>query len=172
MPKIHNAPSASGKENWTTPRALYDRLDKEFSFTLDAAADASNALCSRFLSKDEGFDAFTTRWKGMAFCNPPYGYGVGKWVARAEQQAQYEGTSSVLLVPAATDTKWFHEIVAPSAREVRLLKGRLAFGNVVCKDGSIGVQPAPFPSMVIWFEKRAFWRPGGARIFAWDWRTQ
>ena len=76
------------------------------------------------------------------FCNPPYGRGVGKWVEKAYKEAQQEDTLVVMLLPARTDTKWFHEYIY-NKTEIRFIKGRIKFGG--CKN------PAPFPSMIVIF---------------------
>lgn len=75
------------------------------------------------------------------FCNPPYGPGIGQFLSRA-----HEARLAVFLIPARTDTRWFHDIVIPKAREIRFLRGRLKFGG--------SKNNAPFPSMVVIFEDR------------------
>ena len=52
---------------------------------------------------------------------------------------------AVYLIPARTDTRWFHEICLPFAKEIRFIMGRLRFGD--------GKYPAPFPSMLVIFEQ-------------------
>jgi len=89
-------------------------------------------------------------WAGKrVFCNPPYGPGLGKWLERG-----LEAACAVFLIPARTDTRWFHDIVLRHARDIRFLRGRLKFGNAK--------NPAPFPSMVVVFELSAA-SDGGAR---------
>lgn len=78
---------------------------------------------------------------GAVFCNPPYGREIGKWVAKAAREAE-KGATVVLLLPARTDTAWFHDFLYGRA-EIRFLRGRLRF----CIDGIPG-DAAPFPSMV------------------------
>ena len=73
------------------------------------------------------------------FCNPPYGRQIGKWIEKAFKESQKKDTVVVLLLPARTDTKAFHEYLYGKA-EIRFLKGRLRFGNAKAN--------APFPSMV------------------------
>ena len=83
------------------------------------------------------------------FCNPPYGREIGKWVKKAymtQKAAQnYKCiTLIVMLLPARTDTKWFHEYIYNKENvEIRFLKGRLKFGD--------SKNAAPFPSMVVIF---------------------
>lgn len=182
MPKIHNAPAPSGRDDWTTDPELFERLNREFGFAVDVAASPGNALCQRYITNDPYYAARCdatdpeVHW-GLAgetvWNNPPYGRGIPKWLLKAVQQLKERETSSVHLLPAAVETKWFHEIAVPNAREIRLIKGRLKFGNVVCKDGSVGTHFATFPSAVIIFQPRKIrqlW--SGARIRTWDWRRE
>lgn len=78
------------------------------------------------------------------FCNPPYGRVIGDWVKKAYEEAQKPETIVVMLIPARTDTRWFHEYIYGKA-EVRFIRGRLRFGG--------SNQNAPFPSMVVIFRK-------------------
>lgn len=128
---------------WATEQAFFDQVNREFNFTVDVAANASNAKCERFYDIES--DGLMQDWDGeTVWCNPPYGDRIKDWMYKA---ATSEATT-VLLVPARTDVKWFHEIVLPHA-EVRFIKGRLRFGG--SKD------PAPFPTMLVIF------RPSGER---------
>lgn len=119
---------------WPTPRAVYDALDAEFEFDLDPCpiSGTEDGLASLFCS-----------WAGMrVFCNPPYGPEIRRWLERAA-----EAEIAVYLLPARTDTKWFHDLVIPKASEIRFIKGRLKFG-----DATAG---APFPSMLVIFRAAA-----------------
>lgn len=80
---------------------------------------------------------------GAVFCNPPYGREIGKWVRKACEEAK-RGATIVLLIPARTDTSYFHEYIYGQA-EIRWVRGRLRFED---EDGTI-YPPAPFPSMVV-----------------------
>jgi len=133
----------SQTDNWTTPRWLFNELNALHKFDLDAAASSANALCTDWLGLDHNDESkrngLTADWGyGHVWLNPPYGRVIKDWVLRASQHSDLV----VMLLPARTDTKWFHEIVLAKA-EVRFLKGRLKFG-----DGSM---PAPFPSMIVTF---------------------
>jgi len=122
---------------WSTDEVFFEQVNREFNFTVDVAADSTNAKCERFYDIDS--DGLMQNWDGeTVWCNPPYGRRIADWIYKA---ATSEATT-VLLVPARTDVKWFHEIVIPRA-EVRFIKGRLKFGG--SKD------PAPFPTMLVIF---------------------
>ena len=76
------------------------------------------------------------------FCNPPYGREIGKWVRKCYEESRKPDTVVVMLVPARTDTRWFHSYIYHKA-EIRFVRGRLKFGG--------SKQGAPFPSMVVVF---------------------
>jgi len=129
----------SDKMDWGTPQAFYDLLDAEFHFTLDACATAENAKCAHYYTKED--DGLSMPWAGHVWCNPPYGRDIGDWVRRAFE-ASVRGAIVVLLIPARTDTAYWHEYVMRAA-EVRFVRGRLTFEGA---DNS-----APFPSAVVVF---------------------
>lgn len=80
----------------------------------------------------------------VVFCNPPYGRELPKWVKKCYEENQ-KGALVVMLVPARTDTRWFHDYIYHNA-EIRFIKGRLKFND--------GQQGAPFPSMVVIFRNK------------------
>ena len=119
-----NVMFSSRSDLWETPQALFDELNAEFDFQLDACALPSNAKCARYFTPD--IDGLKQPWRGRVWCNPPYGREIGKWVAKAASAAESEVV--VMLLPARTDTRWFHEFIYKRA-EIRFLKGRLKFGG-------------------------------------------
>lgn len=133
---------SSKSDLWSTPQELFDDLDAEFGFNLDACALPENAKCDVYFTPEQ--DGLVQRWHGTVWCNPPYGREIGKWVAKAAKTAKNGGVV-VMLLPARTDTKWFHEYIYGKC-EIRFIKGRLKFGG--CKNA------APFPSMVCVFRER------------------
>ena len=136
---ISGALFSSATDEWETPKDLFDKLDAEFHFTLDPAATPENAKCERFYTKAD--NGLQKSWGGVVWLNPPYGRTIGLWVRKA-WESSLEGATVVMLIPAQTDTKWFHDYVYGKA-EIRFIKGRVKFGN--SKNG------APFPSMVVIF---------------------
>ena len=124
--------------HWATPKWLYDQLNKEFSFTDDPCPLGGGGGLKR-------------DWGKRVYCNPPYGREIGKWIEKAwvsvfgRFNADDMPTSDivVLLIPSRTDTKWFHEIILPNAKEIRFIKGRLHFNE--------SKNSAPFPSMIVIF---------------------
>ena len=132
---------SSTKGEWATPQAFFDKLNEEFSFTLDACALPENAKCQLFFTpKDDGL---VQNWSGhQVFCNPPYGKKIAAWVEKCYNESRKENTNVVMLLPARTDTIYFHRYIYGKA-EIRFIKGRLKFGNAI--------NCAPFPSMVVIF---------------------
>lgn len=135
---------SSEKMDWCTPQAFFDRLDGEFHFVLDAAATKENAKCQRFFTPDD--DALTQSWDcgGAVFCNPPYGRTIGRWCKKAWEESQKMRNPVVMLIPARTDTRYFHDYIYGKA-EVRFVRGRLKFED---EKGTVKAS-APFPSMVV-----------------------
>ena len=136
---------SSSSDQWATPQNFYDNLNKEFNFNLDPCADKHNHKCNMYYSKND--DGLSKTWSGYrVFCNPPYGRNeTGKWCKKAYEEV-FNGDCElvVMLLPARTDTKWFHEYCYGKA-EIRFIKGRLKFGD--------GKNSAPFPSMLVIYRK-------------------
>lgn len=130
---------SSAREDWATPRHVFDALDAEFGFRLDAASFDENALVDDHFTPHE--NALWRSWApGPVFLNPPYGRRIGEWIEKSWREAG-QGVTVVLLLPARTDTRWFHDYCM--AGEIRFIKGRLKFGGATVS--------APFPSMVVVF---------------------
>lgn len=126
---------------WATPQDLFDELDREFHFTLDPCCTHENAKCKKHYTIEN--DGLMQNWGGqIVFCNPPYGRALADWVEKCYMESLQENTIVVMLIPARTDTRWFHQYIYGKA-EIRFIKGRLRFGG--CPD------PAPFPSMIVIF---------------------
>lgn len=136
-----NVHFSSKTTDWSTPQGLFSQLNSQFLFTLDVAATPENTKCSRFFTKED--DGLAQSWNGeRVFCNPPYGREIGNWVQKLSRGG---AAVAVGLLPARTDTRWFHEYIYGQA-EIRFLRGRLKFGG--------SKNSAPFPSMVcIWYGK-------------------
>jgi len=126
---IHSSKSME----WRTPPGVFDTLDREFGFEVDAAASPANALCDLYWTEDD--DALSLDWSTnitsasgtgpTVFLNPPYGRGVGVWVGKAIEQ-QAKGCTVVMVLMACTDTKWWAKLWG-SAHEVRFVTGRIRF---------------------------------------------
>jgi len=123
---------------WETPQDFFERLDAEFGFTIDVCALPENAKCIRFYCPED--DALAQEWRGVCWMNPPYGRGIDAWIRKAWESAQ-AGATVVCLLPARTDTRWWHDYVMRG--EIRFIKGRLKFGGSKIS--------APFPNAVVIF---------------------
>lgn len=133
---------SSKTDLWATPQDFFNELDKEFNFTLDPCATHENAKCNKYYTIEE--DGLKQSWQGqIVFCNPPYGKVINDWVKKCYEESKKPGTVVVMLIPARTDTKYFHNYIYNKARDIRFVKGRLKFGN--------SKNAAPFPSMVVIF---------------------
>ena len=131
----------SSTDNWSTPKKLFDELNKEFNFTTDVCASLENAKCKNFFNKEK--DGLKQAWTGVCFMNTPYGRQIGEWVKKAYTSAK-EGATVVCLLPSRTDTKWFQDYCL-QATDIRFIKGRLKFGE--------SKNSAPFPSVIVVFTK-------------------
>ena len=129
-------------DEWATPLDLFETLNQEFSFDLDVCADSWNHKTERYFTKSD--DGLSQQWTGTCWMNPPYGREIGKWMKKAFESSQ-AGATVVCLIPARTDTAWWHDYAANG--EVRFLRGRVKF---VSRDGS-NKQSAPFPSALVIF---------------------
>jgi phage N-6-adenine-methyltransferase len=126
----------SNTDLWETPQELFDKYDAVYHFETDVCALPENAKCSQFFTPE--IDGLKQEWTGVCWCNPPYGKSLGKWVEKAAKSK----ATTVMLIPARTDTKWFHDFCLPYGR-ITFIRGRLRFGN--------SKQNAPFPSMIVEF---------------------
>lgn len=129
---------SSNTIEWETPQAFFDELNAEFQFTLDACATDSNAKTTLFIT--EACDGLSVSWTGVVWMNPPYGKTIGLWVRKAYEESR-RGATVVCLLPARTDTKWWHEYCLKG--EIRFVRGRLRFGGAK--------NTAPFPNAVVIF---------------------
>jgi DNA N-6-adenine-methyltransferase (Dam) len=118
-------------DRWQTSHAVKEALYAEFALNFDP--------CPLDGTQD-GLATLFCHWYGKrVFCNPPYGPTIPQWLRRG-----FEADIAVYLLPARTDTRWFHHLCVPYASEIRFLKGRLKFGD--------SLHSAPFPSIVVIFD--------------------
>ncbi|MCD8905911.1 phage N-6-adenine-methyltransferase [Staphylococcus chromogenes] len=138
-----NVHFSSKTNEWATPQYLFDELNKEFNFTLDPCATRENAKCNQYFTVKE--NGLMQDWsKDVVFMNPPYGREIKYWIKKAYEES-LEGATVVCLIPARTDTTYWHEYIFNNAHEIRFLKGRLKFGD--------SNNSAPFPSAVVIYKK-------------------
>lgn len=138
---------SSVSEEYETPLDFYNKLSQRYGpFDLDPAATAANAKAPKFYTKVD--DGLAQSWFGSVYVNPPYGRDISRWIQKAITEVYSVGSCDrvVMLLPARTDTKWFHELVWDNADKILFVKGRL---NFVGASSS-----APFPSIVAVFQGR------------------
>lgn len=133
---------ASQTDDWATPQNLFDELDAIHNFTLDVAASSTNHKTAKWFGLDhndpELRDGLAMSWAGESvWCNPPYGRVIKQWVKKAHDESKH--AKIVMLLPARTDTAWFHDYAV--RHKVTFIRGRLKFGN--------GLVGAPFPSILV-----------------------
>jgi len=159
MQKVH---FQSSDKEWETPDSVFQPLKKEFNIVFDVCATLENTKCKAFF--DKKINALSSSWlianeladvsKFAVWMNPPYGRGIEKWVRKAYEESA-KGATVVALLPARTDTSWFHNYIHDK-HEVRFLKGRIKFVDAPSS--------APFPSMIVIF------RPKEKNIFKLIWK--
>ena len=135
---------SSNTVEWETPVVFFNKLNEDYGFTLDPCATSGTAKCPQYFTKDD--DGLSKDWGGnVVFMNPPYGRVIKDWVRKAWQEGTKPDTTVVCLVPARTDTRWWHDYCM-KAEKAYFVKGRLKFGN--------SSNSAPFPSAVVVFNSK------------------
>lgn len=131
--------------DWGTPQDFFEELNQEFNFDLDPCATDATAKCATYYTPET--DGLLQDWGGhTVFCNPPYGQAIKQWVKKCYEESLKPNTLVVMLIPARTDTVYFHDYIYGKA-ELRFIKGRLKFEGKQKGSGS-----APFPSMLAIYE--------------------
>ena len=158
---------SSESNEWETPSDFFNKLNDEFNFTLDPCASNNNYKCDNYYTiKDNGL---SKDWsKDVVFMNPPYGREIKYWVEKAYRES-LQGATVVCLIPARTDTSYWHDYIFPHANDIRFIRGRIKF----CKTEEVeyreqlnifGIKEkkpinmdsglaAPFPSAIVIFKK-------------------
>ena len=129
---------SSNSDRWETPQKLFDELNQKYNFEIDVCALPENAKCENYFSPE--VDGLKQDWTGVCWMNPPYGREIGKWMKKALESSR-NGAIVVCLVPARTDTAWWHDYAMKG--EIEFIRGRLKFGN--------SKNSAPFPSAIVVF---------------------
>lgn len=152
MSLINEGMLSSDTDEWETPQDTFDTLNEVYGFTIDVCATKYNAKCRRYFDKE--VDGLHQEWKDeVCFMNPPYGNNISFWVRKAYEESM-KGATVVCLLPARTDTAWFHDYIYGKAR-IHFLRGRLKFAaslSLMGKTVRFDQGSAPFPSMVAIFE--------------------
>lgn len=134
-----NVHFSSKTDLWETPQDFFDKYAARHAFTLDVCATDNNAKCDLYYTAEQ--NGLACPWTGVCWMNPPYGRTIGQWMRKAYESA-LAGATVVCLVPARTDTAWWHDYAAKG--RIEFIRGRLKFGG--------HTNPAPFPSAVVVFD--------------------
>ena len=130
---------SSDTDLWATPQAFFDKLNEVYKFELDVCATKENAKCGKFYTIED--DGLLQEWSGRCWMNPPYGREIGKWMSKAYRSSVDNNALVVCLVPARTDTAWWHGYAMKG--RIEFIRGRLKFGDAK--------NSAPFPSAIVVF---------------------
>lgn len=133
---------SSRDNSWSTPQWLFDKLNGEFSFTLDPCADANTFKCAKYYTEND--NGLAQSWNNeTVFVNPPYGRNLQKhWIKKAYDEWYENNVTTVMLLPARPDVSSWHQYISKAA-QIRFLKGRLKFSG--------HANSAPFPSAIVVF---------------------
>ena len=134
-----NVHFSSKTDLWATPKLFFDKYNDVYEFTLDVCAIKENAKCSSYFTKEQ--DGLKQEWFGVCWMNPPYGRAIKDWVKKA-YESSLNGATVVCLLPARTDTAWWHDYCMKG--QIEFIRGRLKFGDAK--------NSAPFPSAVVVFK--------------------
>lgn len=140
--ELANSKGHQSKDRWETPLYIFNRLNEEFTFTLDPCCETHTAKAETFFTENE--NGLVQDWRGhIVFVNPPYSRGnIDKWVKKCYEEGQK--TTVVALLPVSTSAAWFHDYVWGKA-ELRFIRRRIRF---------VGAPfTAPFSSVI------AIWKP-------------
>ena len=145
--KVH---FSSKSNEWATPLSLFNRINSIWGpFDLDPCCTVATAKCRLYYTKED--DGLSMPWGvKRVFVNPPYGREIGKWVKKAYNEYAKRGTEVVLLIPARTDNKWWHQYCMV-AKYIVFIKGRVKFEQMDAPEGTPPMS-APFPSCLVIFQ--------------------
>lgn len=133
------------KDDWATPKELYDKLNEEFNFNFDPCPYKHD------LSKWDGLEI---EWKERNYINPPYSRNLKEKFVRKAIEESKRGKLCVMLLPVSTSTNLFHNDILPNKKEIRFIKGRVKFSGVNTKGEYVTNKPGMHDSMVVIFDGR------------------
>lgn len=141
---------SSNSDEWGTPKSTFEYLNKLYQFDLDSCASEFNHKCDNYYTSKD--NALIKKWNGVVWCNLPYSKGLQvEFIKKAIHEVYHNDLCNkvVMLIPARTDTKNFHDLIIPNATEICFIKGRIEF----IKYGGGKSESSPFPSMIVVFSK-------------------
>lgn len=138
--KNTNIHFSSKTDLWATPQDFFDKYNQIYNFDIDVCALPENAKCLIYFTPEQ--DGLKQKWSGKCWMNPPYGRTIKHWVKKA-YESSLDGCVVVCLLPARTDTSWWHDFCIKG--KIEFIRGRLKFGG--------NKNSAPFPSAIVVFDK-------------------
>jgi hypothetical protein len=129
---------SSATDLWFTPQSFFNKYNEIYKFELDVCAIPENTKCEKYFTPE--IDGLKQEWNGICWMNPPYGRTIKHWVKKA-YESSVNGATVVCLLPARTDTSWWHDYCIKG--QIEFIRGRLKFGD--------SKNSAPFPSAVVIF---------------------
>jgi len=135
---------SSKNNSWATPWDIFNKINKEYGpCDLDVCATKENTKCERYFTEEQ--NGLIQPWEGICWLNPPYSEII-TWVNKAAKEVYIFNNAEriICLIPARTDTKYFHQYVAPYAHVI-FIKGRIKFEGAK--------NSAPFPSILAIYGK-------------------
>ena len=119
----------SNSVEYSTPKEIFEPLQKGFNIVLDVCASGENNKCDIYFSKEQ--NSLKQDWHkiGNAWMNPPFSRDLKKWVEKAYTEAQ-KGINVVCLLPVRSNTIWWHKFIIDTKSEVRFLKGEIKFNGM------------------------------------------
>jgi len=131
------------KDDWTTPKDLYDKLNKEFKFDFDPCPLNST------------FDGLSIEWGNSNFVNPPYSKKLKELFVMKAIEESLKGKMCVLLLPVSTSTKLFHNYILPFMQQLRFIKGRVKFEGVNTFGVKVNNKVPMHDSMLVIFNSKS-----------------
>lgn len=163
--------AASSRDNWRTPDDVFQTLNREFGFVLDAAASKENHLAPKYHSLpciDDPYSCLCglhAAWTGPVFVNPPYGEGLGAWMTKCYTEA-VQGLTVVALVPCSVEAQWYKDAMETCDEERRMVR-RIQF--IDPDTGKVGGSNTRGSTVFVW-RPYPDTRKAPPRTFYWDWR--
>lgn len=148
---ISTALLSSRRDDWCTPQIVIDLIRKIGPIGIDPCPCDKSIVHPAV--QYPGTDGLALEWKsdGIVFVNPPYGRAIAPWIKRCHDMRRAYSGEFIALVPARTDTRWWHAYAVTAAAWC-FWRGRLVF---------LGAQgPAPFPSALL------YWGPEPGKFVA------
>ena len=138
------------RSDYLTPPILIEEIFQELNllgimpaeiFDVDVCCSQKNVPAKKYFIDGE-IDGLTAEWGNFNYCNPPFSH-CGQWVRKAYEEFE-NGKTTVLLIPARTETKYFQTFLLTNGYDtkrhiyIKFLRKGYSFLNPDTKE-SMGV---------------------------------